>query len=95
MTTKKRKRDRRKQEPLVLRLYRAAKKFSDGCRDNFGSEAADNGIYVNHIDWKAKDALDKVLAEIETQNAPVSGAASASAPVGCSAVRSSERKEQP
>ena len=68
MTTKKRKRDRRKQEPLVLRLYRAAKKFSDGCRDNFGSEAADNGIYVNHIDWKAKDALDKVLAEIETQN---------------------------
>ena len=28
-------------------------------------------------------------------NAPVSGAASASAPVDCSAVRSSERKEQP
>ena len=73
MTTKKRKRDRRKQEPLVLRLYRAAKKFSDGCRDNFGSEAADNGIYVNHIDWKAKDALDKVLAEIETQNSEAHG----------------------
>jgi len=69
MTIKKHKRACRKQQPLVLRLYRAAKKFSDGCYDNFGSEAADNGIYENRIDWKAKDALDKVLAEYETQNA--------------------------
>jgi hypothetical protein len=68
MKSDKRQRARRKVTPLVLRLYRAAKKFSDGCYDNFGSEAADNGIYENHIDWKAKDALDKVLAEFETPN---------------------------
>jgi hypothetical protein len=63
-TAKKRKRACRKQQPLVLRLYRAAKKFSDGCIYSCESEE-------KFIDWKAKDLLDKVLVEFETQNAHV------------------------
>ena len=58
----------RKQKPLVLRLYEAAKSLSDSCGDNYGSEAADNGEYETYFSDKAKTALDNVLAEFETQN---------------------------
>jgi len=59
-------------DPLVLRLYRAAKALSDSCGDNYGSEAADNGVYERYYSNKAKDALDAVLCEYE-QNAGLDG----------------------
>jgi hypothetical protein len=58
-------------DSVVLRLYRAAKALSDSCGDNYGIEAADNGEYERYYNDKAKDALDKVLAEFETQNEKV------------------------
>lgn len=58
----------RRLDSVVLRLYRAAKDLSDSCGDNYGSESADNGEYERYYSDKAKDTLDKVLTEIETQN---------------------------
>lgn len=48
---------------LFARLYEAAKKLSDSCGDNYGSEAADNGEYECYYSEDAKEALDAVLRE--------------------------------
>ena len=58
----KKKIDRR---PLIVRLYEAAKELSDSCYDNFGSEAADAGIYEMHFNECCKDVLDEILKEVE------------------------------
>jgi len=48
-------------ESLMKQLYKAAKKLSDSCRDNYG----DNGVYEVYFDQKAKYDLDKIIREYE------------------------------